>query len=217
MGIGYVGKLDDFTLKPLQQESLLLTGVGQHPSFQLSLSSTTTLPLHAKAHTPSHNAAQTRLRHGRAGRAITSRESTARTSDDDSSSDSDRDASSNNDECRGEDEQHRPSGRKNIPWDEIEEQRLRVYKEEGKAWNWIFKKFPTRTEPAIRTRWTMIQRRVEYGRLYLCPKQLFPKYLFWMVGSHEYRFAGALRILPFSIIFVPPADSFLYRRDCFPT
>lgn len=44
--------------------------------------------------------------------------------------------------------------RKNIPWDEIDEQR-------GKHWSWIFGKFPTRTPPAVRTRWNMIGPRVE--------------------------------------------------------
>jgi hypothetical protein len=66
-----------------------------------------------------------------------------------------------NDGCYNEDEQHRSTTRKHIPWDEIDEQRLRVYKEEGKAWKWIFKKFPARTEPAIRMRWTMIQQRAK--------------------------------------------------------
>jgi hypothetical protein len=66
--------------------------------------------------------------------------------------------------CSGDDEpeQSCSSARKNIPWDEIDEQRLRVYREEGKAWKWIFQKFPTRTPPAIRTRWNMIQHRSEY-------------------------------------------------------
>jgi hypothetical protein len=159
--IGCVGKLDDFTIKPLQQESLLLTGVCQHPLSRLSASGTPTLPLDAKAHTSSMNVARIRLRHGRAGRAIAEGRGSAGISDNNSLSDSDADASSDDDGFRSEDEQHHSSVRKNIPWDEIEEQRLRVYKEEGKAWKWIFKKFPTRTEPAIRTRWNMIQHRAE--------------------------------------------------------
>jgi hypothetical protein len=151
-GIGYVRELDDFTIKPLQQESLLLTGMCQHPSPRLSTSGTTTLPLHTKAHTSSNNAARTRLWHRRASRAVSPRLSTAAISDDDSLSNSDPETGSDDDGCRSEDEQHRPSARKNTQWDEIDEQRLRVYKEEGKAWKWIFKKFPTRTEPAIRIR-----------------------------------------------------------------
>lgn len=53
--MGYAGKLDDVTIKSLQQNSFLLIGVGQHTSSQLS-SSETTPPPHAKAHTPSNNA-----------------------------------------------------------------------------------------------------------------------------------------------------------------
>jgi hypothetical protein len=51
--------------------------------------------------------------------------------------------------------QQRSGTRKNISWDEIEEQHLRISKAEGKAWKWIFKKNPTRAESAIRTRWTI--------------------------------------------------------------
>ena len=35
-----------------------------------------------------------------------------------------------------------------------------TYKEEGKFWDWIFGKFPDRTLARVRTRWTMVQRRV---------------------------------------------------------
>lgn len=83
------------------------------------------------------------------------------TSASESLSDGDPDSSSDDGGCHSEREQHRPSAGKNVPWDEIEEQRLRVYKEEGKAWKWIFKKFPTRIELTVSTRWTMIQHRVE--------------------------------------------------------
>ena len=159
-GIGYVGKLGDFTIKPLEQESLLLSGVC-HSSFQPVPNRTPALPRHAKAHTPSKDAARTRLMHGRPVRAVVERHSTAGISDDNSLSDSDSHASSDDDGCRSEDEQGGSSPRKHVPWDEIDEQRLRVYKEEGKAWKWIFKKFPTRTEPAIRSRWTIIQQRAE--------------------------------------------------------
>ena len=80
----------------------------------------------------------------------------------DSSSDSGIDSSSEDNECSGDEpEQSCLNLRKNVPWDEIDEQRLRVYRKEGKPWKWIFKQFPTRTEPAIRMRWTMIQQRSE--------------------------------------------------------
>ena len=35
-----------------------------------------------------------------------------------------------------------------------------AYKEEGKFWDWIFGKFPDGTLAGVRTRWTMVQRRV---------------------------------------------------------
>ena len=142
-GIGYVGELNDFTIKPLQQESLL-TGVCHHPVFQLLPGCPPTLPRHASAHAPSSHIARTRLVHGRHVRAVAERRSTAGISDDGSLRDSDSDSNSDNDGYCSEDEQ-----------------RLRVYKEEGKAWKWIFKKSPGRTEPAICTRWTMIQHRAE--------------------------------------------------------
>jgi hypothetical protein len=120
-----------------------------------------TLPRHASAHTSSSHVARTRPVHSRPVQVVAERRSTAGISDDDSPGDSDSDASSDDDGCRSEAEQDGPSPRKNVPWCEIDEQRLRVHKEEGKPWKWIFKKFPGRTEPAIRTRWTIIQQRAE--------------------------------------------------------
>lgn len=99
--------------------------------------------------------------HGRAVRAVAERQSADGISNDDSLGDSESDASSDDDGDRGEDGQGGLSPRKNIPWGELDEQRLRVYKKEGKPWKWIFKKFPGRTEPAIRTRWTIIQQRAK--------------------------------------------------------
>jgi hypothetical protein len=49
----------------------------------------------------------------------------------------------------------------NIPWEAVDEQRLLAYKKEDKSWDWIFKEFPDRTPAAVRTPWTMIQRRVK--------------------------------------------------------
>lgn len=74
---------------------------------------------------------------------------------------SDPDASSDDDGCPTEDEQGRSSTRKNIPWDDIDEQRLVAYKKEDMSWNWIFQKFPTRTPAAVRTRWNMVRPRDE--------------------------------------------------------
>ena len=160
-GMGYMGELDDFAIKPLQQESLLLTGVCHYPASHISPGCPPTLLRHMRAYTPSIDVAQSRLWQGRASRATLERQSTTGISDNDSLSESDPDASGDNDGCRSEDEQHHSSVRKNTRWDEIDEQRLRVYKEEGKPWKWIFKKFPSRTKPAIRTRWTIIQNRSE--------------------------------------------------------
>ena len=76
-------------------------------------------------------------------------------------SNSDAESSSDHDTCSGEDEQALSSTRKNITWDDIDEQRLLAYKKESKSWGWIFGKFPSRTQPAIRTRWNMLRPRDE--------------------------------------------------------
>jgi hypothetical protein len=40
-------------------------------------------------------------------------------------------------------------------------QRLLAYKKEGKSWEWIFRRFPGTTRPAIRTRWNMVRPRAD--------------------------------------------------------
>jgi hypothetical protein len=70
-------------------------------------------------------------------------------------------SSDDGDGCSSEDELGRSGTRMNVPWDPRDEQRLLAYKKEGKPWDWIFKKFLGRTQPAVRTRWTMVQRRGE--------------------------------------------------------
>ena len=62
--IGHIGKIDDFTIKPLQQHSFLLTGFSWHTSSQLS-SSGTIQPTTAKADPILYNAPSTILQHGR--------------------------------------------------------------------------------------------------------------------------------------------------------
>ena len=162
-GIGYIGELEDFTIKPLQQESLLLTGVCHHPASQLVPGYLPTLPRQASVHTPSSHAARARRVRGRPVQASAEKRGSVRISDDESLSDHDNDslrdsdASSDSEGCCSEDEQDGPSPRKRVPWSELDEQRLRVWKQEKKSWKWIFKKFPKRTEAAVRTRWTMIQ------------------------------------------------------------
>jgi hypothetical protein len=76
-------------------------------------------------------------------------------------SDTDPDSSSDDDGCSAEDEQGRSSTRKNVPWEDLDEQRLLAYMKEEKSWKWIFPKFPGRTPAAIRTRWNMIRPRDE--------------------------------------------------------
>jgi hypothetical protein len=89
------------------------------------------------------------------------RHSTAAISDDDSLSDSDTDVSSDEGGCHNEEQQDGSSQRKNVRWPEIDELRLGAYVKAEKPWKWIFKQFPGRTEPAIRTRWHLIQKRAE--------------------------------------------------------
>jgi hypothetical protein len=76
--------------------------------------------------------------------------------------DSDPDVSSDDDGCSSEAEkQGGLSVRINIPWDPVDEQRLLAYKKEGKPWKWIFRQFPGRTQPAVRTRLNIVQARGE--------------------------------------------------------
>ena len=161
--IGHAGKIDDFTIKPIQQHLFLLTGFSRHTSSRPSFSGRT-VGTAAEAGRIHGDATCTRLQHARAidGRAIASRESELLSSEDDGGlNDSDPDSSSNDDGCPSEDEQRRPSMRKHSPWLTLDEQRLLAYKKEGKSWRWIFGKFPTRTPAAVRTRWTMVRARVE--------------------------------------------------------
>jgi hypothetical protein len=163
--IGHVGEIDDFAIKPLQQHSFLLTGFSRHTSSQLSSSGTTVLTV-AEANRVHNDATPSQLRYGRAvdaAGAVAPRGSEPSSSDHDCGlSDSDPDSSSDDDDgCSSKDEQGCSSTRKNIPWDPIDEQRLVAWKKEGKPWGWIFKKFPGRTYPAIRTRWNMLRPRDE--------------------------------------------------------
>ena len=76
-------------------------------------------------------------------------------------SDSDTDPNSDDDGCSSEDELGRSGTRMNVPWDPIDEQRLLAYKKESKSWKWIFRQFPGRTQPAVRTRLNIVQARGE--------------------------------------------------------
>ncbi|KAH6714684.1 hypothetical protein BKA61DRAFT_656055 [Leptodontidium sp. MPI-SDFR-AT-0119] len=161
--IGHIGQIGDFTIKPLQQNSFLVTGISRHtPSRPLSRGTTTSATTEAS---PTHGDA-TRIcpQGGRAvhTKALASLGGQQSSSDEDTGlSDSDPDPSSDDDRCSSEDEPGRSSTGKNIKWEGLDEQRLLAYKKEGKPWEWIFRKFPGRTRPAIRTRWNMIRPRFE--------------------------------------------------------
>jgi len=94
--------------------------------------------------------------------ALASRRSKPSLGDDDGGlSDSDSESSSDDDGCSSAGEQGCSSTRKNVAWEDLDEQRLLAYMKEEKPWKWIFPKFPGRTHAAIRTRWNMIRPRDE--------------------------------------------------------
>jgi hypothetical protein len=163
--IGHVGKIVDFSIKPIQQHSYLLTGFSWHTSSRPTFGGTT-LSTTTEAGRDHVDATRTRPQEGSAVDAGTpvSRRSEPSSSDSDSGlSDSDPESGSDDDGCSSEDELGCSGTRMNIPWGPVDEQRLLAYKKEGKSWDWIFKKFPGRTPAAVRTRWTIVQRRVEYA------------------------------------------------------
>jgi hypothetical protein len=160
--IGHVGKIDDFTIKPIEHHSFLLTGFSRYTSSQPSFDGATLSTVEA-----GHNhvdATRTRPRNGRAvdARALASRRSEPPSSDDDGGlSDSDPESSSGEDGCLSEAKLGHSSTSKRSRWSDLDEQRLLAYKKEGKSWEWIFGKFPGRTQPAIRTCWNMVRPRGE--------------------------------------------------------
>jgi hypothetical protein len=161
--IGHVGKIDDFTIKPIEQHSFLLTGFSQHTPSQPSFGRAT-LSTAAEAGRNYVGVTRTRPQDGSAvdSGALASRRSEFSNSDDDGGlSDSDPESSSDDDGCLSEAEQGRSTTSKQSRWSDLDEQRLLAYKKEGKSWEWIFGKFPGRTRPAVRTRWNMIRPRVE--------------------------------------------------------
>ncbi|KAF8846608.1 hypothetical protein BDZ45DRAFT_423262 [Acephala macrosclerotiorum] len=159
--VGHVGKIDDFTIKPIEQHSFLLTGFSRHTSSRLS-SGTIVSPT-VETSLVSDDAPSTTLQHSKAvdAGALPSEGSEPSSSDNESGlSDSDPDLSSDDDAYSSKRKQG-SSTRMNIPWEPVDEQRLLAYKKEDKSWDWIFKKFPGRTRAAVRTRWTMVQHRVK--------------------------------------------------------
>jgi hypothetical protein len=159
---GHIGKIDDFTIQPIEHYSYLLSGFSWHassrPSFGGAALSTT-----AEAGRTHKDATRTRPKHVKAthAQALASQRREPLSSDDDGdSSDSDPDLSSDDDRCSSGDKQGLSTG-VNIPWDPVDEQRLLAWKKEDKSWKWIFRKFPGRTQQAVRQRLSMVKRRVK--------------------------------------------------------
>jgi hypothetical protein len=159
--IGHVGKIDDFTIKPMEQYSYLLSGFSRHassrPSFGGAALSTT-----AEAGRGHVEATRTGPKHVKAthAQALASQREPLGSDDDGDLSDSDPDLSSDDDRCSSKDDQGL-STRANIPWDPLDEQRLLAWRKEGKPWKWIFRKFRGRTEQAVRQRFSIVKRRGE--------------------------------------------------------
>ena len=132
--VGHVGKIDDFTIKPIEQHSFLLTGFSRHTSSRLS--SGTILSPTVEANRVFDNAPSTTLQHSKAADAgaLLSEGSEPSSSDDESGlSDSDSDLSSDDDACSSKKKQG-SNTRMNIPWEPVDEQRLLAYKKEDKSW-----------------------------------------------------------------------------------
>lgn len=149
--IGYIGKIDDFTIKPLTQNSFLLVGFSG------------TMGTGSKASCMHRDATGIQLQHSKAvdARAIAPcKGELLRTND--VLSDSDPGLSSSDDDGSStKDEQGRSSIRKHSAWLPLDEQRLLAYRKEGgKSWSWIFRKFPSRTLGAVRTRCHIVQARL---------------------------------------------------------
>jgi hypothetical protein len=162
--IGHAGKIDDFTIKPMEQHLFLVTGFSRYTSSRLSSGGKTVSTIAETGH--DHiDTTRPRTHHGKTMHAqpLASEGGKPSSSDDDSSvSDSDPDLSSDDDGYSSEAEkQGGLSTGVNIPWDPVDEQRLLAWKKEGKSWDWIFGKFPGRTENAVRMRLSMVKHRVK--------------------------------------------------------
>ena len=162
---GHVGKIDDFTIKPIKQHSYLLSGFSRHVSSRPSFGGAA-LSITAGVGSDHVDATRTRPKEGRAvdAGALALRGSEPSSSNDDGGlSDSDPELGSDGDRdgCSSEDELGCSGTKMNVPWDPIDEQRLLAYKKERKSWKWIFRQFPGRTQAAVRTRLTIVQARGE--------------------------------------------------------
>jgi hypothetical protein len=145
--MGYIGKIDDFSIKPLEQHSFLLIGFSCYIASGLS-SNGMTVSTAAETSPIRRDATHIRPQRGKAmdTKAFASHGGELSSSGDDS----DLSPSSGNDGCSSEDELCRSCTRKNSRWSDLDEQRLLAYKKGGKSWDWM---------PAIRTRWNMVRSR----------------------------------------------------------
>ncbi|KAH8750986.1 hypothetical protein F5882DRAFT_524857 [Hyaloscypha sp. PMI_1271] len=137
--ISHMGKINDFTIKPTEQHSFLVTGFSRHASS--SLSSVSTIILSDTETGRTHRVATwTRPQPGNVlAQALFLQGSEPSCSDNnDCFSDSDPDSSSD-DDCGSSKDGQSLSTRVNLPWDLVQEQRLLAWRKEGKPWKWIFK------------------------------------------------------------------------------
>jgi hypothetical protein len=131
-----VGKIDDFTIKPMEHHSFLLTGFSRHTPSQPSFGEAT-LSTAAEAGHNHVDVTCTRPQNGRAvdARALASRRSEPPSGDDDNClSDSNPKSSSDDDDgCLSEAEQGHSSTSRHSRWSDLDEQRLLAYKKEGRS------------------------------------------------------------------------------------
>jgi hypothetical protein len=147
-----VGKINDFTIKPIEQHSYFLSGFSRH----------TLLTNTIESGYDNTNATRTPLQDSKTVNAIVfiSQGSKLSSSDNDKSGLSDRhsDLSSEDNECLSKVEQQGSSSTKiKVRWDPLDEQRLVAWKKEGMFWDLIYKRFPHRTPSAICARWNKVK------------------------------------------------------------
>ena len=126
--IGHIGKIVDFSIKPLEQHSFLLTGFSCYIASRLS-SSGMTVSTAAETSPIRRDATHILLQHGKAvdAKALASHGDEPSSSDDDS----DLSPSSDNDGYSSEDELGRLRTSKHSRWSDLDEQCLLAYKKEG--------------------------------------------------------------------------------------
>jgi len=153
--LGYAGKIDDITIKPLGPDSWLVTGFlhSLHDMSQFSTSHIRPSGIYSGGARGS-----TRSLHSKAASvvAVGSQEGPRSNEEDDDSSDCNLGYGDGDNRYTGN-KHKRPSARLHAKWSKLEEQRLLAYKKEDKPWEWIFCKFPNRTEGAVKLRWYMLQ------------------------------------------------------------